>query len=426
MGLIQAALTSAGTVLADQWKEFFYCDSLDSDTLMVKGQKRVGKGSSNTKGSDNIISNGSTIAVNEGQAMMIVEQGAIVDFCAEPGEFIYDTSTEPSIFTGKLGTSLLETFKVLGRRFTYGGDTGKDQRIYYFNTKAILDNKYGTPNPVPFRFIDRNLNLDIEFSISVHGEYSYKMTDPMLFYKNIAGNATETYKRSQIDQQLKSEVLNALSPALAKISAQGIRYSELPAYNMQIGDALREVLKPKWTEKYGLEIDFFGVTSATTTEENQRMITDLQKKAVYKDPTMGAAGTIDAINTAMVDAANNPNGAIMGLAGINMVQNAGGGINPSALYAAGAANNPQPQAPAANTWTCACGSVNTGEFCPKCGTKKPAPAGTWTCACGSVNDGLFCPKCGTKKPAPAGTWTCACGSVNDGLFCPKCGTKKPE
>ncbi len=422
MGLIQAALASAGSVLADQWKEFFYCDSLDGNTLMVKGQKRVGKNSSNTKGSDNIISNGSTIAVNEGQAMIIVEQGAIVDFCAEPGEFIYDTSTEPSIFTGKLGTSLLETFKVLGKRFTYGGDTGKDQRIYFFNTKAILDNKYGTPNPVPFRFIDRNLNLDIEFSISVHGEYSYKMTDPMLFYKNIAGNVEGEYKRSQIDAQLKAEVLNALSPALAKISAQGIRYSELPAYNEQIGDALREVLKPKWTDKYGLEIDFFGVTSATTSEENQKMITDLQRKAVYKDPSMGAAGLVDAQQTAMVDAANNANGAMTGFIGLNYAQTAGG-VNANALYQTAAAQ--QPAAPAADSWKCACGAVNTTPFCSSCGAKKPAPAGAWKCACGAENTTPFCASCGAKKPEPA-SWKCACGAENTTPFCASCGAKKPE
>ncbi|MBP5184490.1 MAG: SPFH domain-containing protein [Lachnospiraceae bacterium] len=420
MGLIQAALTSAGTVLADQWKEFFYCDSLDGNTLMVKGQKRVGKGSSNTKGSDNIISNGSTIAVNEGQAMMIVEQGQIVDFCAEPGEFVFDTSTEPSIFTGKLGESLLETFKVLGKRFTYGGDTGKDQRIYFFNTKAIIDNKYGTTNPVPFRFIDNNLKLDIEFSISVHGSYNYRMIDPMLFYKNIAGNVTDEYKRSQIDQQLKSEVLNALAPALAKISAKGIRYSELPAYNNEIGDALREVLKERWTKTYGLEIDSFFVNSATTSEENQKMITDLQRKAVYKDPSMGAAGLVDATQTAMVDAANNDAGAMTGFIGLNYAQNAAGG-NIQNLYAAGAA-----QAPAADSWKCACGTVNTGNFCSACGAKKPAPAGTWTCACGTVNTGNFCSACGAKKPAPAGTWTCACGTVNTGNFCSACGAKKPE
>ena len=141
MGLIKAITGAVGGVLADQWKEFFYCDALDSDTLMVKGQKRVSGRSSNTKGSENVISNGSGIAVADGQCMIIVDQGKIVEFCAEPGQFTYDTSTEPSIFTGDLDDAIMDTFQDIGRRFTYGGDTGKDQRVYYFNTKEISDRK---------------------------------------------------------------------------------------------------------------------------------------------------------------------------------------------------------------------------------------------------------------------------------------------
>ncbi|MCR4682296.1 MAG: SPFH domain-containing protein [Clostridiales bacterium] len=153
MGLIQAIKGAVGGVLADQWKEYFYCDSLAKDILVTKGQKRTSARSSNTKGEDNIISNGSVIAVNEGQCMIIVEQGKVVEVCAEPGEFVYDTSTEPSIFAGKLGQSLIATFKAIGRRFTFGGDTGKDQRVYYFNIKEIPDNKFGTANPVPFKVV---------------------------------------------------------------------------------------------------------------------------------------------------------------------------------------------------------------------------------------------------------------------------------
>ena len=154
MGLIKAALGAAGGTLADQWKEFFYCESLAKEVMVVKGEKRIGKRSSNTKGSDNIISNGSGIVVADGQCMIIVEQGKIVEVCAEPGEFTYDTSTEPSIFTGGLGEGIKNTFKTMGKRFTYGGDTGKDQRVYYFNTKELIDNKFGTPNPIPFRVLD--------------------------------------------------------------------------------------------------------------------------------------------------------------------------------------------------------------------------------------------------------------------------------
>ena len=144
MGLIKAAAGAVGGTLADQWKEFFYCDALDKSVLAVKGQKRTSSRSSNTKGNDNIISNGSGIAVADGQCMMIVEQGKVVEFCAEPGEFTYDSSTEPSIFTGGFGKGLLETFKTVGKRFTYGGATGKDQRVYYFNRKEIIPSALST------------------------------------------------------------------------------------------------------------------------------------------------------------------------------------------------------------------------------------------------------------------------------------------
>ena len=203
MGLIKAGLGAVGGTLADQWKEFFYCESLDKDVMMTKGQKRVGNRSSNKKASDNIISNGSGIVVADGQCMIIVEQGKIVEVCAEPGEFTYDTSTEPSIFSGSFGEGIKETFKTIGKRFTYGGDTGKDQRVYYFNTKELIDNKFGTQNPVPFRVVDRNIGLDIDISIRCNGVYSYKIIDPLLFYTNVAGNVGDEYTRDQIDGQLK-------------------------------------------------------------------------------------------------------------------------------------------------------------------------------------------------------------------------------
>ena len=165
MGLIKAGIGAIGSVLADQWKEYFYCDALPKDVLMVKGTKRITDRSSNTKGSDNVISNGSGIAVADGQCMLIVEQGKVVEVCAEPGQFTYDSSTEPSIFAGKLGESIKETFKAIGRRFAYGGDTGKDQRVYYINTKELMENKFGTPAPVPFRVVDSKIGLDIDVSI---------------------------------------------------------------------------------------------------------------------------------------------------------------------------------------------------------------------------------------------------------------------
>ena len=253
MGLIKAIGGAVGGVLADQWREYFYCDALDEDILVQKGRKRTSARSSNTKGEDNIISNGSLVAVNNGQCMIIVEQGKVVEFCAEPGEYKYDASTEPSLFAGSLGQSILNTFKTIGKRFTFGGDTAKDQRVYYFNTKEIIGNKYGTPNPVPFRVVDKNIGLDIDIAIRCHGEFSYKIVDPLLFYTNVCGNVTESYRRDKIDSMLKSELMTALQPAFAKISDMGIRYSALPGHTMEIADALNEVLSKKWAELRGIK-----------------------------------------------------------------------------------------------------------------------------------------------------------------------------
>ena len=286
MGLIAAVTGAVSTVLADQWKEYFYCDSLSESTLVAKGQKRT-KG--NNKGSDNIITNGSTIVINDGQCMIIVDQGKVVELCAEPGAFTYDTSSEPSIFSGTLGQSIKDTFKVLGKRITYGGDVANDQRIYYFNLKEIMNNKYGTANPVPFRVVDNNIGLDVDIAIRCSGEYSYKITDPILFYTNVCGNVTQSYDRSQIDAQLKSELLTALQPAFAKISEMGIRYSAVPGHTKELGDALNEELSDKWSKLRGIRIVSFGVSTLKASEEDEAMIKELQKNAVLRNPGMAAA-----------------------------------------------------------------------------------------------------------------------------------------
>ncbi len=430
MGLIKAGLGAVGGVLADQWKEFFYCDAIENDVLMVKGQKRISGRSSNTKGSDNIISNGSGIAVADGQCMIIVEQGKIVEVCAEPGEFTYDSSTEPSIFSGSLGNSIKETFKAIGKRFTYGGDTGKDQRVYYFNTKEIMGNKYGTVNPVPFRVVDQNIGLDIDISIRCNGEYSYKIVDPLKFYTNVCGNVSDEYDRSEIDSQLKTELMTALQPAFAKISAMGIRYSALPGHTVELADALNEVLSTKWTELRGIKVWSFGVNSVTAPKEDEDMIKELQRNAVFRNPTMAGAHLVGAQAQAMQDAANNQAGAMTGFMGMGFAQQSGG-VNAQNLFAMGQQQQaqrpaPAPAAPATNGWKCACGATNQGKFCAECGSPKPAEEG-WTCSCGAVNKGKFCPNCGSKKPAGAPLYQCdKCGwkpedPHNPPKFCPECG-----
>jgi len=421
MGLIQAIKGAAGGALADQWKEFFYCEAIPADVLVTKGAKKVdSKRSSNTKGSDNIISNGSVVAVADGQCMLIVEQGKVVDICAEPGEYVYDTSTEPSLFTGKLSDSIVDSFKQIGRRFTFGGDTGKDQRVYYINVKEVPGNKYGTANPVPFRVVDKNIGLDVDIEVRCHGEYSYKIMDPVLFYTNVAGNVTDEYKRDAIDSQLKSELLTALQPAFAKISELGIRYSALPGHTSEMADALNDILSKKWGELRGIQIVSFGVSSVSASEEDEKMIKELQKSAINRDPNMAAATLVGAQADAMRSAASNTStGPMMAFAGMNMAGQAGG-MNAQSLFAMGQQNaQAQAQAAPAGGWTCSCGTVNTGKFCSNCGSAQPAPAGSWKCECGTDNTGKFCSNCG--KPAPAADWTCECGTVNTGKFCSNCG-----
>ena len=433
MGLLKAIVGATGGVLADQWKEYFYCDALPADTLVVKGSKRVSSRSSNTKGMENVISTGSVVAVADGQCMLIVEQGKVVELCAEPGEYVFDASTEPTIMAGNLSKSIPAVFRNIGKRFTFGGEAPKDQRVYYINTKEIMGNKYGTPSPVPFRVVDRNIGLDVDISIRCFGEYSYQITNPILFYTNVCGNVTEPYDRSKIDGQLKSELLTALQPCFARISDMGIRYSALTGHTMEMAQTMNEVLSAKWGQLRGVEIVSMGVSSVKASEEDEAMIKELQRSAVYRNPNMAAAKMVDAQAEAMKAAASNSGGAMMGFMGLGMAQQAGG-LNANQLFQMGQqpAAPAQPVVPAqpavpANGWTCSCGHAATGNFCPECGAKKPETG--WTCSCGSVNKGKFCPNCGARKPAAAPLYRCdKCGwepedPKNPPKFCPECGDR---
>ena len=404
MGLFKAALGSSGGVLADQWKEYFYCESMQADVLVTKAHKKVSGRSSNKHGSENIISNGSVIAVNDGQCMLIVEQGKVVDVCAEPGEYTYDTSSEPSIFCGGLGAGVKAAFQQVGKRFTFGGEPPKDQRVYFINTKELVGNKYGTPNPVPFRVVDMNIGLDMDITIRCFGEYSYQIANPVLFYTNVCGNVEQDYTREEIDGQLKSELMTALQPAFAKISEMGIRYSALPGHTQELSDVLNKVLSDKWDNLRGIRIVSLGVSSVKASEEDEAMIKELQRNAVFRNPTMAAAQMVGAQASAMQSAASNEKtGPAMAFAAMNMAANVGG-ANAQNLFTMGQqqaaqAQPMQPSAPAPVSqaeWTCSCGTVNTGKFCSECGS--PRPAGPWTCSCGTVNTGKFCSECGKPRP----------------------------
>jgi len=437
MGLIQAALVGASQTLADTWQEFFVCDSIPADVLVVRGKKQLGKHSSNTKGNDNVISDGSGIVVHEGQAMIMVDQGMVTEIATQPGVYKYQTGTSPSIFSSSFGAGLKETFKEMWDRIKHGGTAAKDQRIYYFNMKEILDNKFGTQNPVPFRMAYQDLGRSFTVGVRCNGVYSYRIADPVLFYVNVCGNIVDSYSRSQLDNQLKSEFLDSLQPAFAAISASGIRYDELPGRQREVKAAIETEVDPVWKEKRGLMIGIVTINSATISEEDTKRIQEFEDRAWNRDPNNAAASLVEAQAQAMQNAANNPNGAAMGLFGMGMAQQMGG-TSAQGLFGMAQQNQPQqtpPQppvgggAPAADSWTCGCGAVNTGKFCSTCGKAKPVqltPDG-WTCECGAVNKGKFCSECGKKKPAGAPLYKCdKCGwepedPFNPPKFCAECG-----
>ncbi len=434
MGLIKAGAGALGGTLADQWKEFFYCESMPKEVLVTKGHKQISGRSSNTKGNDNIISNGSGIAVADGQCMLIVEQGKVVEVCAEPGEYTYDKSTEPSIFTGSLGQGILNTFKTIGKRFTYGGDTGKDQRVYYFNTKELIDNKFGTPNPIPFRVVDAKIGLDIDVSVRCSGVYSYKIADPLLFYTNVCGNISDEYTRDEIDGQLKTEFISALQPSFGKLSELEMRPNQIVSHTTDLENAMNAVLSEKWSTLRGLKIVSIALGSLTLPDEDAEMIKQAQRTAIMRDPTMAAATLVGAQADAMKSAAANENGAMTGFMGMGMAMNAGGGMNAQNLFAMGQQNQQAQQqnasaAPKTDVWKCGkCGASVSGNFCPECGSPRPENKG-WTCSCGAVNTGKFCQNCGAKKPSDAPLYKCdKCGwepedPKNPPKFCPECGDK---
>ncbi len=438
MGLIKAAKDALSGLLADQWREYFYCDALSDDVLMVKGQKR--NTNNNNKGMDNIISNGSIIAVNEGQCMIIVDQGGIAEFCADAGEFVYDTSSEPSIFAGDLGQSVVNSFKTMARRFTGGGETLKDQRVYFFNTKEIRGNLYGTATAIPFRVYDKKLNFDMDTILRCNGEYSFRLIDPLLFYKNVAGNTKDEFRKSELSGIMKAELISALQPALAKISEMGVRPNEIPAHINELTEFMNQELSEKWTQMRGITVFSMTMNPPSIPEEDRKTLNELQKTKALTDPSMAAATLASAQAEAMkLAAANESAGPMMAFAGMNMA-NMTGGINAGGLFqmaqanqqAAGQPQNPgsasnvQMQAPVAG-WTCSCGKAdNRGKFCENCGKPKPAEAG-WTCSCGTVNQGKFCQNCGQKRPEGAPLYKCdKCGwepedPAHPPKFCPECG-----
>ena len=450
MGLIKAAKDALGSLVKDEmFLEYFYCTSMNSDTLMVKGQKRITEGRNSNEGTDNIISNGSVVSVNAGQCMIIVEQGKITDFCAEPGEYVYESSSEPSLWHGNLGENVKNSFLRLGRRFTFGGNTAMDQRVYYINTKEILDNLYGTATPIAFHLVSPNTGLELETTVKCNGKYSFKIVDPIVFYTNIAGNVEGTYaKNEELMGIMKSELLTKLPMALSQIAAKGVLPYQVPAHMDELTEYLKVELNALWTENRGIEVASMTMAAPIVPQEDMDKLNKWNETAVLTNANMAAARQTEAYTKALENMGNGGgdgeggtgsamNGA-MGMMAMGMMQNMMNNGMGNMFGVPQGQQGQQGQTPQMNPastveegavlgWTCSCGKAdNRGRFCQECGLPKPALDG-WTCACGHVNQGKFCQECGKKKPEGAPMYRCdKCGwepedPTNPPKFCPECG-----
>lgn len=437
MGLIRAMKDAVSSVVSDQWREYFYCDALSNDVLVTKGQKRSIERRNNNPERDNIISNGSGIVINEGQCMIIVAQGEIVEFCAEPGNYTYETSSEPSLLYGDLNENIMKTFETIGRRFSFGGIAAKDQRVYYFNIKEIMGNLYGTAAPIEFHLVSPKTGFEFDTVVRCNGEYSFKIVDPLLFYKNVCGNVATGFNKTSAEgtkllSLMRQELLTKLPTALAPIAAQGILPYELGNHTEAICEMLKQGLTEKWALSRGIEVVSMTI-AASVPEEARDALNKWNNTVMLTTPAMQEARKTEAFADFMSDAHDPVNG-MMGMMAMNMM---GGMMNNHNMMnnaqgqqnmAAGAAYNAQPmqQMPILG-WTCSCGKTdNRKKFCEECGSPKPSAAG-WTCSCGNVNQGKFCPECGRKKPEGAPLYKCdKCGwepedPTRPPKFCPECG-----
>ncbi len=427
MGLIRAAVQAGSSTLADQWKEYFQVDSMSADQLVVKAHK-ITKGKNN-RGSDEIISNGSVVAVGDGQVALIVEDGKIVEFCAEPGRFVWDESATPSMFCGGFFKGLIDSFKEFGERFTFGGDRSRTQRVYFVNTKEIMDNKFGTTTPMMYDDPYYRTVLYIRY----FGQFSFRIVDPIKFFTSISGAVGEIYTKENMLGMCRDEFMTALDSALAQLSADGIKFSQIPMKQREIAKYMSDTLDEEWTARRGLDVVSVAIAKVTPDDDSKKRIQEFDTNVMHAGPEAMAGGLAYAQMQAMQKAASNSAGAMTGFMGMGMMQNAMGNSagNQGDLLATAqkikeekdAANAPKAVPASSNgAWKCSCGAENSGKFCAECGSPRPAST-EWTCSCGKVCVGKFCANCGSPKPADE--WTCSCGSVNKGQFCPNCGNKQP-
>lgn len=423
MGIIRAAVQSVRGTLADQWKEVVEPDDMGEQTVFTKGVVMKNSGG---RASKDVISNGSVIHVYDNQFMLLVDGGKVVDYTAEPGYFIVDNSSMPSMFDGEIKESLQEAFN----RFKFGGTTPMSQKVYYVNLQEIKGIKFGTRNPI--NYFDNFYNA--ELFLRAHGTYSIKISNPLLFYAEAVPRNAEHVEISDINEQYLAEFLDALQTSINQMSADGTRISYVASKSRELSKYMADTLDEDWKKMRGMEILSVALASISYNEESQKLINMRNQGAMMGDPSIREGYMQSAVARGLEAAGSNANGAAAGYMGMGFGMQAAGSMmgnasafnmqqmqmNQAAQQAAPQA--PQPQASKEAGWTCSCGAVNTGKFCMECGNPRPA-AESWTCSCGAVNTGKFCMECG--KPKPAGEWTCSCGAVNKGKFCAECGKPRP-
>lgn len=418
MGIIRAAVQAMGGSLADQWLEVYEPDDMGDKTVFTSGTL-IRRGQ-NKKGTDHSVSNGSIIHVYDNQFMMLVDGGKVVDYTAEPGYYKVDNSSLPSMFNGQFRESLSETFS----RIKFGGQTPTMQKVFYINLQEIKGIKFGTRNPI--NYFDNFYNA--ELFLRAHGTYSIKITNPLQFYAEVIPKNKEHVEIDEINEQYLSEFLEALQSSINQMSADGTRISYVSSKARELGKYMSTTLDEEWNQTRGMEIQAVGIASVSYDEQSQKLINMRNEGAMLGgDASVLRGMAVKNLTEGVRDAGSNAGGAMAGFMGVGMgMQQFNTSMEGLNQMTAGMQQPVQQQqaqtqqaAPSGNSWTCECGTVNTGKFCSECGKPAPAPAKSWVCECGTVNTGKFCSECG--KPAPAAEWTCECGTVNKGKFCSNCG-----
>ncbi len=384
MGLIKALSGATTSALGDQFKEFVTCPTIAKNVIIQKGVVNHGEGNKNP--SEGIISNGSTIAVPQGMAMMIIDNGEIKEFTAEAGTFYYDTSSEPSIFTGGLGKGIIDTFKTIGKRFTYGGQTAKDQRVYFVNLLTITGNKFGSPQPK--KITDEKYGM---LEVTFFGEYAFKVVDPILLVNSVIGanpEDTVTYEEivgSQLQAKFVEQVTQAISVVMRK---HKVSFGDIGLYNSDISNEMNVCLDESWRKNYGLEITDVAIGDINLTAASMTKVNKIDEATIFSNKNLQSGLMASASADALRNASSNENGAMMGFMGMNMASGAAGSMMNAANQGSDVAGyQPGNQQPEMGTIfgrteepiveikeeeakECPeCHTKGTGKFCSNCGAK---------------------------------------------------------